>query len=121
MDNWMLYQVSSYIKNIFRWIFGKSFFLERLLNLMAWLVFNLQTFKTDISLRNNNHCNFIFRLPNLMNDASNKAYESIEFKEVKQLWIKVMRSSELKFNINTFILGHPVNGTESHCSRVDAA
>ena len=56
-----------------------------------------------------------------MNDASNKAYESIEFKEVKQLWIKVMRSSELKFNINTFILGHPVNGTESHCSRVDAA
>ena len=53
---------------------------------------DLQTFKRDTPPKND--CNFTIRLPNLMNDISNKTYRSTESKEVKKLWSKVMSSSE---------------------------
>ena len=64
----------------------------------------MQTLKTDASPKND--CNFTFRLPNLMNDISNKTDISTESKEINKLWSKAM--SGLKLFIDTFILGHPV-------------
>ena len=61
---------------------------------------NLQT---DTSPKNDR--NSTFSLPNLMNDISTKTYRSIESKEVKKLWSKIMSRPELKFFTNTFILG----------------
>ena len=42
------------------------------------------------------------------NDISNKTYCYTESIRVKKLWSKVVSSSELKFFIDNFILGHPV-------------
>ena len=48
-----------------------------------------------------NDCNF--RLPNLVNDISNRSYRSIESKEVKKLWSKVMNSLESKFFLSILL------------------
>ena len=61
------------------------------------------TIKTNTSPKND--CNFTLKLPNLMNDISNKTYRCTESKEVKNLWSKAMSSSELKFFTDTFIFG----------------
>ena len=53
------------LRNIFWWTSGKSFFSEHFENLMGCFVFDLQTFKRDISPKSDS--NFIFRLPNPTN------------------------------------------------------
>ena len=52
-------------------------------------------------------CNFTFRLPNSMDDTQTKLTDPLNPKKLK-LWSKAMSNSELKFFIDTFILGHPV-------------
>ena len=54
---------------------------------MAKFVFNLQTFKTDTTPKND--CHFTFKLPNLMNGMSNKIYSYTESKDIKKLWSEV--------------------------------
>ena len=88
----MLYQLFPYIKKHLLMDIRQKFLPETLVKFNGIIVFNLQTFKTDTFPKND--CSFTFRLPNLMNDMSNKPYRPTESKEVKKLWSKVRSSSE---------------------------